>query len=230
MKEYKLKHKKINLNTLPKFGFIQNGGAYVYKTDILDGQFYVELTVSNGSKLFARVVEKEFDEEYTLHLVPDAVGQFVGAVRGAVEEILEKFEHKCCEKEIFKWKQTYAVIEYVKNTYQSDIEFLWEKFPDNAVFRRSDNKKWYGIIMTVPFKKLGVESDGDAEVVNLKASPENITEIIDGKSVFAAYHMNKTYWYTIVLDGSVSNKDLFSHIDTSYILARGKNKQKREQN
>ena len=53
MKEYKLKHKKINLNTLPKFGFIQNGGAYVYKTDILDGQFYVELTVSNGSPLEA---------------------------------------------------------------------------------------------------------------------------------------------------------------------------------
>ena len=80
--------------------------------------------------------------------------------------------------------------------------------------------------MTVPFKKLGVKSDGDAEVVNLKAYPENITEIIDGKSVFAAYHMNKTYWYTIVLDGSVSNKDLFSHIDTSYILAKGNSKHK----
>ena len=226
MREYKLKYKKIDTKKMLSFGFVKNDGIYVYKTDILDGQFYIELTVSNGEKLFVRVVEKEFDEEYTLHLVPEAVGSFVGAVRGEVEEILEKFEHKCCEKEIFKWKQTYAVIEYVKNTYGSDIEFLWEKSPDSAVFRRSDNKKWYGIIMTVPFKRLGVDSDKEAEVVNLKASPENIDRIIDSKSVFPAYHMNKKNWFTVVLDGSISNKDLFSYIDTSYILAKGKSKQK----
>lgn len=226
MREYKLKYKKIDTKKMLSFGFVKNDGIYVYKTDILDGQFYIELIVSNGEKLFARVVEKEFDEEYTLHLVPEAVGSFVGAVRGEVEKLVEKFERQCCETEIFKCRQTYAVIEYVKNTYGSDIEFLWEKSPDSAVFRRSDNKKWYGIIMTVPFKRLGVNSDEEAEVVNLKAPPENIDRIIDSKSVFPAYHMNKTYWVTVVLNGSISNKDLFSYIDTSYILAKGKSKQK----
>ena len=205
-------------------GFVENDGIYVYKTDILDGQFYIELTVLNDEKLFARVVEKEFDEEYTLHLVPEAVGSFVGAVRGEVEKLVEKFERQCCETEIFKCRQTYAVIEYVKNTYGSDIEFLWKKSPDSAVFRRSDNRKWYGIIMTVPFKRLGVDSDEEAEVVNLKASPENIDRIIDSKSVFPAYHMNKKNWFTVVLDGSISDSEIFSFIDDSYVIVAGKSK------
>lgn len=224
MREHKLKYKKINTKKLSSFGFIKNDGIYVYKTDILDGQFYIELTVLNDEKLFARVVEKEFDEEYTLHLVPEAVGSFVGAVRGEVEKLVEKFERQCCETEIFKCRQTYAVIEYVKNTYGSDIEFLWEKSPDSAVFRRSDNKKWYGIIMTVPFKRLGVDSDKEAEVVNLKASPENIDRIIDSKSVFPAYHMNKKNWFTVVLDGSISDSEIFSFIDDSYFIVAGKSK------
>lgn len=224
MREHKLKYKKINTKKLSSFGFVKNDGIYVYKTDILDGQFYIELTVSNGEKLFARVVEKEFDEEYTLHLVPEAVGSFVGAVRGEVEKLVEKFERQCCETEIFKCRQTYAVIEYVKNTYGSDIEFLWEKSPDSAVFRRSDNRKWYGIIMTVPFKRLGVDSDEEAEVVNLKASPENIDRIIDSKSVFPAYHMNKKNWFTVVLDGSISDSEIFSFIDDSYFIVAGKSK------
>lgn len=224
MREHKLKYKKINTKKLSSFGFVKNDGIYVYKTDILDGQFYIELTVSNGEKLFARVVEKEFDEEYTLHLVPEAVGSFVGAVRGEVEKLVEKFERQCCETEIFKCRQTYAVIEYVKNTYGSDIEFLWEKSPDSAVFRRSDNKKWYGIIMTVLFKRLGVDSDEEAEVVNLKASPENIDRIIDSKSVFPAYHMNKKNWFTVVLDGSISDSEIFSFIDDSYFIVAGKSK------
>lgn len=224
MREHKLKYKKINTKKLSSFGFIKNDGIYVYKTDILDGQFFIELTVSIGEKLFIRVVEKEFDEEYTLHLVPEAVGSFVGAVRGEVEKLVEKFERQCCETEIFKCRQTYAVIEYVKNTYGSDIEFLWEKSPDSAVFRRSDNKKWYGIIMTVPFKRLGVDSDEEAEVVNLKASPENIDRIIDSKSFFHAYHMNKKNWFTVVLDGSISDSEIFSFIDDSYFIVAGKSK------
>ena len=105
MREYKLKYKKIDTKKMLSFGFVENDGIYVYKTDILDGQFYIELTVLNDEKLFVRVVEKEFDEEYTLHLVPEAVGSFVGAVRGEVEKLVEKFERQCCETEIFKCRQ-----------------------------------------------------------------------------------------------------------------------------
>ena len=38
--------------------------------------------------------------------------------------------------------------------YCDELEFLWQKFPDNAVWRRKDNKKWYGALLTVSKEKL----------------------------------------------------------------------------
>ena len=32
------------------------------------------------------------------------------------------------------------IIKYVRESYGDELEFLWKKFPDNAVWRRKDNK------------------------------------------------------------------------------------------
>lgn len=37
-------------------------------------------------------------------------------------------------------------IEYVRKKYGDELEFLWTKFPDNAAWRRKDNRKWYGVL------------------------------------------------------------------------------------
>jgi predicted DNA-binding protein (MmcQ/YjbR family) len=37
-------------------------------------------------------------------------------------------------------------------------------------------------------------------------------------SVTPGYHMNKKHWNTILIDGSVPDKELFSWIDHSYDL------------
>lgn len=29
-------------------------------------------------------------------------------------------------------------------------EYLWAKFPNHAVFRRKDNRKWYALVAEVP--------------------------------------------------------------------------------
>ena len=41
------------------------------------------------------------------------------------------------------------VFEYTKNEYGVEPEYLWARFPDFAVLRRKDSKKWFGIIMNV---------------------------------------------------------------------------------
>ena len=42
------------------------------------------------------------------------------------------------------------------------------------------------------------------------------------RAVQAGYHMNKEHWNTIALDGSVSEDELLSLIDESYMLVRSK--------
>lgn len=55
--------------------------------------------------------------------------------------------------------------------------------------------------------------------LNLKCDPiiaENLRE--QHEAVQPGYHMNKKHWNTIILDGSLSEQDIFVMIDHSYDL------------
>jgi predicted DNA-binding protein (MmcQ/YjbR family) len=81
---------------------------------------------------------------------------------------------------------------------------------------------------TLVFKVAGkifalVNLDGDLSI-NLKCDPALAIELRERFSaVTPGYHMNKKHWNTILLDGSVPDKDVFSWINHSYDLIAGKN-------
>jgi predicted DNA-binding protein (MmcQ/YjbR family) len=59
--------------------------------------------------------------------------------------------------------------------------------------------------------------------INLKCDPALAIELRERYSaVTAGYHMNKKHWNTVLLDGSVPDKEVFSWIDHSYSLIAGK--------
>ena len=54
---------------------------------------------------------------------------------------------------------------------------------------------------------------------NVKCNPDRAVELREQfSSVLPGYHMNKKHWNTIVVDGSVSSKQLKEWIDHSYGL------------
>ena len=54
---------------------------------------------------------------------------------------------------------------------------------------------------------------------NVKCDPDKAVELREEFScVLPGYHMNKKHWNTIVVDGSVSSKQLKEWIDDSYSL------------
>ena len=120
---------------------------------------------------------------------------------------------------MFKSEQAKSVITYVRNTYGDELEYLWKKFPDNAVVRRKDNQKWYAALLTVSRRKLGIDSDEMIEILDLRMKPEDIETIVDNKKYFPGYHMNKKHWITICLDGTLLIEEICSKIDDSYKLA-----------
>ena len=217
MKEIELKHKRIVKEKLAPFGF-KDGS---YSEFILDGQFVLKLSVDNDGRLFSSLIETAFGDEYVLHLVAEAQGEFVGEVKSAYNSAVNKFIENCCEREVFKSKQSHEIIEYARRIYGDELEYLWEKFPDNAVLRRKDSGSWYCALLTVSRAKLGFDSDEKVEIVDLRMAPEN-AGMIDGKRYLAGYHMNKKSWFTIVLDGSVPTEEIFEKIDESYRLAAKK--------
>jgi predicted DNA-binding protein (MmcQ/YjbR family) len=67
-----------------------------------------------------------------------------------------------------------------------------------------------------------VNLDGELSI-NLKCDPAFAIELRERYSaVTAGYHMNKKHWNTVMLNGSVPDKEVFSWIDHSYKLIAGK--------
>lgn len=57
------------------------------------------------------------------------------------------------------------------------------------------------------------------ESINLKCHPEKAVQLREQyAAVRPGYHMNKRHWNTILMDGSVSDKELRAWIDDSYAL------------
>ena len=174
------------------------------------------------SKMTSKLVDMENDDEYILVDIQDSVGEFVGNVRENYENELKKIIAECTEKDVFKNNQTKDVIKYVKEKYEDDLEFLWEKFDDNAIIRNKINNKWYVLILTVSERKLGIDSDNVIEIIDLRYQKDTIKSFVDNKKIFLGYHMNKNSWITIKLDNSVENEEIFELIDNSYHLSLNK--------
>lgn len=211
--------KKIRYEKLVPFGFTETENGYEYKTLIVDNQFKMTVRICNDGNAQSKVCDLLSGDEFVLHLIPSSVGSFVSAVRDDYEQVISAIEKNCTEPDIFKSEQTKELIDYVRNTYGDELEYLWKKFPDNAVWRRKDNKKWYAAILTVSRRKLGLDSDEVVEIIDLRADKTKMDSIVDNEKYFPGWHMNKKSWYTIILDGSVSTSEIINRIDESYMLA-----------
>ena len=217
--------RKVNVPQLRAFGFSEAAGGHAYTTTLLDGQFAMTVTVSGEGVVSADVLETDTGESYVLHRVPGATGAFVGQVREEYERVLARIAEACFEPDVFKSERTRQVIEYVRATYRNEPEYLWRRFPDNAVVRRADNAKWYLAILTVRKEKLGLPGDGTMEVIDIRMKPEDVAALVDRKRYFPGYLMNKKHWVTLCLDTPaistlpVPLEEIFARIDASFTLA-----------
>lgn len=205
---------------LEKYSFVLRDGKYFYTAEILDGQMTLTVSIDGKGDIDTEVTDAATGDIYTLYLVEGATGSFVAEVRVACETALADIAAKCYRCEIYRENQTKAVVEYVRERYGDELEFLWND--DNAVWRRKDNNKWYGAILSVSRRKFGQNSDERAEVIDLRATPEEIDGLADGVKYFRGYHMNKKHWLTMILDGSVELEEVCRRIDESYLLAAKK--------
>lgn len=121
-----------------------------------------------------------------------------------------------------------AVFKYVKNKYKSEPEYLWSRFPDYTVFRHEDNKKWYGLIMDVPKNKLGIGGKERIDILNVKLDdPLLVDMLIQQGGYFKGYHISRGNWISILLDGTVSFKDICGMIDVSFLITASKQKKQK---
>ena len=90
-------------------------------------------------------------------------------------------------------------LEYCLNTYGTSPDYPFDEDFETAVFRHTDNRKWYAIAMRVSRRKFGFDSDEVVDVVNLKLPTEMFGSFGAADGVYPAYHMNKLHWISVLL-------------------------------
>ena len=204
---------------LESFGFLQKDKVFLLQKTLPDCGFQLTIRVT-GQEVTTEVTDPVSDEPYTLYLYNAAKGSFVGKIRKAVEETLLEVRQQCCVPHIFRSSQAQTLISFVRKKYGDELEFLWERFPKNAVWRRKDTGKWYGALLTVQSVKLNIAKEGEIEVLDFRVPADLLQELLCREGFLPAYHMNKKHWCTAVLDGTVEDQSLFELLQISYHLAK----------
>lgn len=209
-----------NFTKLLNCGFTRDGENFISREEI-SNNLTLTIIIDGRGKVTTKIFDTD-DELYTLHLVESASGSFVGAVKAEYEHVLKDIYAQCFDEENFHAAQTLKLIDFAREKFSDMPEFLWEKFPNCAVLRRKDNRKWYAVIMTIPRSKLHLNGAEDLEIVNVRIEPEELNRLVDGEKYFRGWHMNKKSWLTLRLDECLTFEEISARLEKSYQLAAKK--------
>lgn len=201
---------------LLQYGFREEAEKLIYRKEILDSSFLIEIVFVN-SQLLIEVYDIEFDEIYSLYSVDSAVGETVQNIREHVEKLLSSILGLADES----GKISSEIIDYCNNKYGGNHVNPFKKHPDILAFVNEKNK-WYALMSNVEYNKLNKTSNiiTKVKILNVKYPTDKILEIIDNKNIFPAYHMNKKHWISIVLDKNIKLETIKELIDISFSLVK----------
>ena len=118
---------------------------------------------------------------------------------------------------------------HIKKKYKAEPEHLWSRFPDYVIFRHSDNGKWFGLLMDVKKKNLGLEGDEVVDILNVKLADPLLADLLSQQpGYFRGYHISRGNWISILLDGTVAMKEIQSLLDESFLVTSKKYKETKE--
>ena len=117
-------------------------------------------------------------------------------------------------------------LDYCSNTYNTVPDFPFDEDFQTAALRHVRNRKLYALVMHVPRRKFGLDSDEIVDVVNVKIPLDMYGAFDASDGVYPAYHMNKIHWVSILLQDA--EDDVVGILtDASYKATKDKPKTKK---
>lgn len=217
------KKSRVIKDTLLDYGFRKENNNYVFTKNIMDDKFLVKIFISDSGIINGKIYDLSFDnEEYTAYKRMSA-GSFASLVKSEYESILKDIKNHCFITDYFLFSQTNRIIKKITKNYHDEPQFLWEDTPDACVFKNQDTNKWYAVVLSTDKSKL-TNDTGKIEVINLKLDSWEVEELLTKKGFYKAYHMNKKYWLSIILDDTVSDDEIIALVEKSYSFTKKKGK------
>ena len=118
---------------------------------------------------------------------------------------------------------------YAGKKYRASPEYLWARYPNYAVLRHRDNRKWFALFMDVPGTRLGLESGDAVDILNVKLEDALLADLLtQQEGFFRGYHFGRGNWISILLDGTVALEEICRWLDESFLAtASGETRRKR---
>ena len=112
--------------------------------------------------------------------------------------------------------------DYIFDAFSVEPDYPFPRDDVTCVFRHTDNRKWFGIMMKIPYRTLGMNRGGETDIVNIKCDPVLMGSLRGKPGFRPAYHMNKDKWITILLDGSAGREEVTALVDMSFRMTETK--------
>ena len=202
------KRTNVNFKQLEKYGFKKEKNIYIFEKKFLNNEFKAIINIDDKGLVSGKVIDLQVDEEYT-NIRTEMTGEFVNNVRESYKNILIDIRKHCFETYYFINGQANRINKYIKEKYNNEPEFLWDKFPRYGVYRNENNNKWYGIIMNVDLSKLD-NGSGEVEIINVKLTENKVEKLLKEEGFYEAYHMNKKDWISIILNDKLKDEEIIS--------------------
>ena len=196
--------KKVNWESLVSFGFVLKDSEYDYRTTFMNDDFEAHIHIHSDGSVSGKVYDTETGDEYSNIRVKSARGAFVMQVREEYQKILQNIADSCFISKYFVSEQANRMTQFINEKYGTVPEFLWERTPSDGIFRHSENQKWYGIIMYIPYERLNKIDLAEREM------------LLMNEGCYPAYHMNKKHWMTVVLDDTLTDQEIITYVESSY--------------
>ena len=205
---------------LTVYGFTKQDGGFYYQTDFMDGAFRAEISVTDAGTVSGTVIDLMNGEEYAPLKNEQFDGAYVHAVRGAYEALLKEIADACCTDVLFASEQANRIARAIDEAYHVSPDFPW-KGDRSGVFRHTNSRKWFGLIMRIRRKNLLKNGDETpVDVINLKINPDMRTELTAHEGIYPAFHMNHQNWISVVLDETLTDDEIMRHISESFRLTK----------
>ena len=134
--------RKLCVEKLLSFGFVRVESGFLRRAALLDGQLCMELEIHADGSVHATV--HDADGKNIRHADPgteDRLRRKCSA--GNMRKNCGMWRNAALNLIFFKAAPARSLIAHIRKAYGEELEFLWRKFPGNAVVRRKDTEKWY---------------------------------------------------------------------------------------
>ena len=205
----------IDREQLVKYGFQPEGDHLVYSVPLPEDGF--EIVIEYDGAIWGSIMDLAAGGEYVSYRIESATGYSAG-IRQRFVDLLMDIRESCCRNQYFKTPQARRICEYIGATYGVSPEFLWRNIPSYAAFRLKGTKKWFAVMGSVPRYKLDPDSGehAEVEVINVRVDGAQIRAILDQRGYYPAFHMNRKYWVSIILEDALPDAEIQERIRYSY--------------